>query len=154
WGTFPSLAAGWVISQEGFMNHVNWLDFLKLRASWGQSGNNRIGNYRGFSTFQSNINFSYYPIDGSNNSLTSGFETRAFGNPNAKWETTTTVNFGLDANVFSKFSLGFDVWEKKTTDMLYPKAIPAVYGYASPPSVNIGDMLNKGIDVQIGYQGR
>src|SRR5690606_25169047 len=68
WGTFPSLAGGWVISEENFMKQINWLDFLKLRASWGQSGNNRIGTYNGFSTFQTNINFSYYPIDGSNNS--------------------------------------------------------------------------------------
>ena len=127
---------------------------LKFRASWGQSGNNRIGTYNGFSTFQTNINFSYYPIDGSNDSPSSGFETRAFGNRNAKWETTTTINFGLDITVLEKFSLGLDIWNKKTSDMLYPKAIPAVYGYASAPSVNIGDMLNKGFDLSFDYKGK
>ncbi|MCG6190774.1 SusC/RagA family TonB-linked outer membrane protein [Maribellus maritimus] len=154
WGTFPSFAGGWIISNEEFMNSVGWLDLLKFRASWGQSGNNRIGTYNGFSTFQTNINFSYYPIDGSNDSPSSGFETRAFGNRNAKWETTTTINFGLDITVLEKFSLGLDIWNKKTSDMLYPKAIPAVYGYASAPSVNIGDMLNKGFDLSFDYKGK
>ncbi|QGY47825.1 SusC/RagA family TonB-linked outer membrane protein [Maribellus comscasis] len=154
WGTFPSFAGGWIISNEEFMNSVDWMDLLKFRASWGQSGNNRIGTYNGFSTFQTNINYSYYPIDGSNDSPISGFETKAFGNRNAKWETTTTVNFGLDITVLEKFSLGLDLWNKKTSDMLYPKAIPAVYGYASAPSVNIGDMLNKGFDLSFDYKGK
>ncbi|PPK99935.1 SusC/RagA family TonB-linked outer membrane protein [Parapedobacter indicus] len=153
WGTFPSIAGAWVVSEEQFMNGINWLNFLKLRASWGQSGNNRIGTYNGFSTFQTNINFSYYPIDGSSNNPQSGFETRGFGNRDAKWETTTTINLGLDANFLENFSLGLDLWTKQTTDMLYPKAIPAVYGYAAAPSVNIGDMLNRGIDLSVGYKG-
>lgn len=152
WGTFPSLAGAWVVSGEPFMESVNWLEFLKLRASWGQSGNNRIGTYNGFSTFQTDINFSYYPIDGSNSSAQSGFETRGFGNRDAKWETTTTINLGLDANLLGRLYVGLDLWRKQTTDMLYPKAIPAVYGYASAPSVNIGDMLNKGIDLAVGYR--
>lgn len=154
WGTFPSFAGGWILSQENFLSSVSWLDLLKVRASWGQSGNNRIGTYNGFSTFQTNINFSYYPIDGSNNKPSSGFETSAFGNRNARWETTTTINLGLDFTVFNNLSLGIDVWEKKTEDMLYPKAIPAVYGYASAPSVNIGDMLNRGIDLSVDYKGK
>jgi TonB-linked SusC/RagA family outer membrane protein len=154
WGTFPSIAGGWILSQENFLNSLSWLNLLKIRASWGQSGNNRIGTYNGFSTFQTNINFSYYPIDGSDNKPSSGFETRAFGNPNARWETTNTINFGLDFTVFNNLSLGIDIWKKKTKDMLFPKSIPAVYGYASAPSVNIGDMLNRGIDLTLDYKGK
>ena len=153
WGTFPSFAGGWIISREGFMNTVNWLDLLKIRASWGQSGNNRIGTYNGFSTYQTNINYSYYPIDGSANKPTSGFESKAFGNPNARWETTTTINFGLDVNFLKNFSMTLDVWQRETTDMLYPKAIPAVFGDAAAPSVNIGDMRNTGFDLSITYKG-
>lgn len=153
WGTFPSFAGGWMVSKEDFMSSLEWLDILKLRASWGQSGNNRIGTYNGFSTFQTNINYSYYPIDGSNNKPSSGFETKAFGNRNAKWETTTTINFGLDVTVLKNLSMGLDIWKRETTDMLYPKAIPAVFGYASAPSVNIGDMLNRGIDLSFNYKG-
>jgi TonB-linked SusC/RagA family outer membrane protein len=154
WGTFPSFAAGWILSKEEFMRSVDWLDLLKIRASWGQSGNNRIGTYNGFSTFQTNVNYSYYPITGSDNKPSSGFETKAFGNSNAKWETTTTINFGFDVTVFEKLSMGLDIWERQTTDMLYPKAIPAVYGYASAPSVNIGDMLNRGFDLSLSYKGK
>jgi TonB-linked SusC/RagA family outer membrane protein len=152
WGTFPSFAAGWIISNEEFMKSINWLDLLKIRASWGQSGNNRIGTYNGFSTFQTHLDFSYYPIDGSK--LNSGFETRAFGNLNAKWETTTTINLGFDIALINALSIGLDIWEKKTNDMLYPKAIPAVYGYATAPSVNIGDMKNRGFDLSINYKGK
>ena len=129
------------------------MTLLKARASWGQSGNNRIGTYNGFSTFQTDINYSYYPITGSNDAPTSGFETKAFGNSNVKWETTTTINFGIDVIVFEKLSLGIDLWKRDTKDMLYAKAIPAVYGYASAPSVNIGDMSNKGFDLSIDYKG-
>ena len=154
WGTFPSFAGGWIMSKEKFMKPVDWLNLLKLRASWGQSGNNRIGTYNGFSTFQTNIDYSYYPIDGSNSSSTSGFETKTFGNRNAKWETTTTVNFGIDVTALNNLSMSLDIWKRKTKDMLYTKAIPAVYGYASAPSVNIGDMENKGFDLSVGYKGK
>lgn len=154
WGTFPSFAAGWILSKEEFMSSFHWLDLLKFRASWGQSGNNRIGTYNGFSTFQTDINYSFYPIDGSSNKPSSGFESRAFGNPNVRWETTTTINFGLDVNVFKNLSMGLDVWQRETTDMLYPKAIPAVFGFAAVPSVNIGNMSNKGIDLAVNYKGK
>lgn len=153
WGTFPSFAAGWILSKEEFMHSIDWLDLLKIRASWGQSGNNRIGTYNGFSTFQTDLNYSYYPITGSDNSVSSGFESKTFGNPNARWETTTTVNLGFDVTVFNNLSMGLDVWQKDTEDMLYPKAIPAVYGYAARPSVNIGDMKNTGFDLSINYKG-
>ena len=154
WGTFPSFAAGWILSKEEFMNSIDWLDLLKVRASWGQSGNNRIGTYNGFSTFQTDLNYSYYPIDGSNNKPSSGFESKAFGNKDARWETTTTINFGLDVAILKNLSMELEVWQRETTDMLYPKAIPAVYGFAAAPSVNIGDMLNKGIDLAINYKGK
>ena len=154
WGTFPSFAAGWIISKEKFMRSIDWLDLLKIRASWGQSGNNMIGTYNGFSTFQTNINYSYYPINGSNNTPSSGFETKAFGNRNAKWETTNSINVGFDVTVLKNLSAGLDIWNRQTKDMLYPKAIPAVYGYATAPSVNIGDMLNRGFDLSVSYKGK
>ncbi|MCG8308796.1 MAG: TonB-dependent receptor [Cytophagales bacterium] len=154
WGTFPSFALGWVLSNENFMSgSTNWLDYLKVRASWGQSGNDQIGNYNGFTTFRTNPEFSYYPVTGSNNSIVSGFESAAFGNPNAKWETTTTINFGFDATLFRIIDLGIDVWQRNTKDMLYPRSIPFVYGRANVPSVNIGDMKNTGIDLQLNIDG-
>lgn len=153
-GIFPAFAAGWRLSNENFMAGAsNWLDYLKLRASWGQSGNDQIGNYNGFTTFRTSPDFSYYPITGSNNSLTSGFESAAFGNPDAKWETTTSINLGIDATFFNFIDLTVDLWQRNTEDMLYPRSIPYVYGRADIPSVNIGDMKNRGIDVQLNING-
>ncbi len=154
WGTFPALALGWRISNEDFMNSTStWLDYLKIRASWGQSGNDQIGNYNGFTTLWTGLPFSYYPITGSNNTLSSGFESYAFGNPDAKWETTTTMNLGFDAKLFNFIGLGIEVWQRDTKDMLYRKSIPYVNGFAYAPSVNIGDINNIGFDVQVDING-
>ena len=154
YGTFPAFALGWRVSQENFMAGINnWMDFLKIRASWGQSGNDQIGNYNGFTTFRSSRDFSYYPITGSNNTITPGFESAAFGNPDAKWETITSINVGVDATFFNFIDLTVDLWQRNTEDMLYPRGIPFVFGRADIPSVNIGDMKNTGVDIQLGLNG-
>ncbi|HRO46940.1 SusC/RagA family TonB-linked outer membrane protein [Agriterribacter sp.] len=154
YGNFPAFAVGWVVSDENFMASTGKvLDYLKLRASWGRSGNDQIGNYNGFTTFRTDHSFSSYPMDGSNSGLTTGFESLAFGNPDAKWETTSTINFGIDATVLKNLDVAVDIWQRKTSDMLYPRGIPSVNGQATIPSVNIGDMSNKGIDLQLNYRG-
>ena len=153
YGNFPAISLGWILSEENFLiSSKDWLDFLKLRISYGKSGNDQIGNYNAFSTYRTDPWYSNYPIDGSNNSLTTGFESLAFGNPTAKWETTTALNFGVDAYFFNKLQINLDLWHRETTDMLFPKAIPGVVGMASAPSVNIGSMTNKGIDIEFNYQ--
>ena len=154
WGTFPAFSLGWVISEENFMgNAKNILNNLKIRAGWGRSGNDEIGNYNGFSTYGSNSGSSFYSINGSVSSATAGFYASALGNPNAKWETTSTTNVGLDFSILENHLNGtLDVWQRKTTDMLFAIAIPNVAGAASAPSVNIGDMDNKGFDLNINYQ--
>jgi len=151
-GNFPAVAFGWVISEESFFNpNPDILSYLKMRLSWGRSGNDQIGNYNGFTTFRTDHGFSSYPMDGSNNSLTTGFESLAFGNEAAKWETTTSYNAGLDAVFLNRLNVSVDVWKRTTNDMLYPRGIPAVFGQATIPSVNIGDMDNKGIDLELNY---
>lgn len=152
YGNFPAAAAGWVVSEENFFNiNPDALSYLKLRLSWGKSGNDQIGNYNGFTTFRTDHAFSSYPMDGGNNSLTTGFELLAFGNENAKWETTTSYNLGLDAILISRLNISVDLWKRLTNDMLYPRGIPAVKGEASAPSINIGDMENKGVDIELNY---
>ena len=152
YGNFPSFALAWVASDENFLASTNkWMNYLKIRASWGESGNDQIGNYNGFTTFSTNPSFSNYPMSGSNNSYTSGFQSLAFGNPNAKWETTTSTNIGFDATFFNRLNLTIDLWQRNTSDMLYPKGIPSVVGQANIPSVNIGDMQNRGLDLQINF---
>ena len=152
WGNFPAASIGWRVSEEQFMDRVNWIDNLKLRAAWGQTGNSEIGNYNGFTTFRTSNEFSYYGITGSNTSTTSGFDSNAFGNSNAKWETTTTTDFGLDFTILnSSLSVTLDYWTRKTTDMLYQIPQPSVMGLADMPFVNIGNMGNKGFDFSLDY---
>ncbi len=155
WGNFPAFSTGWRISEESFMEETrNWLEDLKLRAAWGQTGNSEIGNYNGFTTFYTSNIHSYYGLDGSNTSTTAGFDSYAFGNPDAKWETTTTIDFGLDATMFnSALSVTFDWWQRKTSDMLFIIPRAAVEGQARLPSVNIADMNNVGFDLSFIYRG-
>ncbi|MCF8335503.1 MAG: SusC/RagA family TonB-linked outer membrane protein, partial [Bacteroidales bacterium] len=162
YGTFPAFSAGWRVSNESFMAwSENWLDFLKLRAGYGETGNDRIGNYNSFTTFASSLGAgtwngggSYYPIGGVNTGGgAAGFKRDAFGNPTVRWEATKTTNFGLDATIFDNLDITVDVWQRRTEDMLYPKRIPDVLGQAAAPSINVGEMKNNGIDVELGYQG-
>ncbi|MBA7529068.1 TonB-dependent receptor P26 [subsurface metagenome] len=153
YGTFPSVAVAWRISEEDFMQETNWVDNLKIRLSWGQSGNDRIGNYNGFTTFAGHPILSYYPITGADNSTTAGMQSYAFGNPSTKWETVESINLGVDATFFENFSMDINLWKKNTHDMLYKESIPYVYGVASAPSVNVGEMKNTGFDVGLNYNG-
>lgn len=152
YGNFPAAAVGWVVSEEEFYNlNPDIMSYLKLRLSWGKSGNDQIGDYNGFTTFRTNHSFSSYPMDGGNSSLTTGFESLAFGNENAKWETTTSYNLGVDAILLSRLNVSVDFWKRLTNDMLYPRGVPGVLGIATAPSINIGDMENKGVDVELNY---
>ncbi|WP_339714320.1 TonB-dependent receptor [uncultured Kriegella sp.] len=153
YGIFPAASLGWVVSRENFLNGAeDWLSYLKFRASWGQSGNDQIGNYNSYTTYESNPGSSYYAIGGSDNTITQGYQSKAFGNPNAKWETTTSTNIAFDATLFRKLDLSVDFWKKDTKDMLFPVAIPQVVGDVEEPSVNIGSMSNKGVDISLSYR--
>ncbi|NJB71937.1 TonB-linked SusC/RagA family outer membrane protein [Saonia flava] len=149
---FPAFSLGWRVSDENFMEDVEWINDLKLRYGWGQTGNQQIGDYNAFTTFRSDILTGGYPIDGSTGSPTIGFSTRAFGNPNAKWETTTSNNLGLDLVMFdSKVNFNLDVWNRITTDMLFQVPVAYTAGQADEPRFNVGGLTNKGIDLGLGY---
>ena len=155
YGTFPAFSAGWRLSEEAFLKPVSWLDDLKIRAGWGQTGNQEIGNYNGFSTYRSSLVNSSYAIDGSNNAVQPGFDTEAFGNPDAKWETTTQTNIGIDATFLKgMFNFNLDLYNRTTSDMLYQVALPATQGVATIPFVNVGEMNNKGIDLAIDFNNK
>ena len=156
YGVFPAVSAGWVISQESFMaNTSNAINFLKLKGGWGNSGNDRIGDYNSFTTFGVNKIQSSYPLDGTTSGLTTGFQPSQYGNENVTWEKTSTLDIGLDTR-FLKNALTFniDVWQRKTTDMLYQVQKPQVSGVANQPYVNIGDMKNTGFDIELGYSNK
>jgi TonB-dependent starch-binding outer membrane protein SusC len=153
YGTFPAASFAWSLSQEDFMAGTRgWLDFMKLRLGWGLSGNDRIGNYNIFSTYGSDLYRASYAITGSNTSTVSGFIPSTVGNPNVTWETTETVNLGLDMTLLNnRFNFGVDVWQRQTSDMLYRLSVPQVMGVATQPFVNIGEMKNTGFDIELGY---
>ncbi|HLP72109.1 MAG TPA: TonB-dependent receptor [Bacteroidales bacterium] len=156
WGIFPAFSAGWRLSEEQFMaNTRNIINNLKIRAGWGKSGNDEVGNYNGFSTYGSNSGSSFYSLNGSVSSTIAGFYASNLGNPDARWETTSTTNVGIDVTVLNNtLSATLDVWQRNTKDMLFAIAIPNVAGAASAPSVNIGDMKNNGFDLNINYQNK
>ena len=165
YGTFPSVSAGWRINQEKFLKDVSWIDNLKLRASWGQTGNQEIDNIARYTIFESNYGEagfggqSYgtsYDIAGTNGGqqLPSGFKRNQLGNDDLKWETTTQTNLGLDFGLFRNALYGsFEWYYKKTKDILVYMPGIGVMGEGSSQWINAGEMLNKGIEFNLGYRG-
>ncbi len=165
YGTFPSVSLGWRISEEPFMKRMEWLDNLKLRASWGQTGNQEISNIARYTLFESNYGEagfggqSYgtsYDIAGTNGgqTLPSGFKRNQLGNDNLKWETTTQTNVGFDFGMLRNALYGsFEWYYKKTTDILVYMPGIGVMGEGSSQWINAGEMTNKGIELNVGYRG-
>lgn len=153
YGIFPAVSLGWRISQENFMSATkSWLDELKLRVGYGVVGNDQMNNYNSYNQYAINFNTAFYPMSGSNATAgTTGFAQTRFGNPDVKWESTSTANFGIDATLFKHLSINVDLWQRVTSDMLYPKQRPLIYGTATTPSINIGEMKNTGYDITLGY---
>jgi TonB-linked SusC/RagA family outer membrane protein len=152
YATFPAASIGWRLSKEAFLSNVNFITDLKLRAGWGQTGNQEIGDFNAYSTYQSNPRSSGYGLGGAPIGYLQGFDLARFGNPNAKWETTTTVNFGLDANLFKgKFDLSLDVFDRQTKDLLYTRAYDPRLGDAVIPAQNIASLQNRGLDLGLNY---
>lgn len=151
YGVFPAFSAAWRLSAEPFMQDISWLNDFKVRGGWGQTGNQEIG-FRVFSTFASNPEFNAYDIAGTNSAETTGFDSAVFGNPEAKWETTTSLNVGFDATLLNnRFSVSFDWFNNDTEDMLTEVPPSSLQGVASNPFINIGEVNNTGFDIELGY---
>ena len=152
---FPAFSLGWRVSDENFLSDSEVINDLKLRYGWGKTGNQEIGDYNSYTTYRSNIFNAGYPIDGSTSAPTLGFDVQSYGNPNAKWETTTSNNIGLDLVMFdSRFSLGLDLWDRVTSDMLFRRQITYTAGDAQAPFFNVGKMTNKGVDLQVSWDDK
>ncbi len=166
YATFPSVSAGWRINQENFLKKASWIDDLKIRASWGQTGNQEIDNLARYTIFVSNYGVnenggqSYgtsYDIAGTNggSTLASGFKRNQIGNDDIKWETTTQTDFGLDFAFFRNTLYGnFDWYFKKTKDILVNMPGIAVMGEGSSQWINAGEMENKGFEFNLGYRNQ
>jgi TonB-linked SusC/RagA family outer membrane protein len=138
WGYFPSVSAGWRISQEKFMKDVSWISDLKLRASTGSLGNQEIDNYSYLTLLRRSGD--QYIIS-------------RYGNPDLKWETTKQNNIGLDLGLFkNKIYLSADYFKKTTSDILLPISLPALVGSVEPTIVNAGTVTNKGFELALGFK--
>lgn len=146
WGYFPSVSAGWNISNENFMESTrNWLDYLKLRASWGQNGNCSISNFQYLSTI--NIGGADYYFGNDKTGKTLGSYPDILANEDITWETSEQLDLGIDARFLNnRLGLAFDWYQKKTKDWLVQAPILASYGTGAP-YINGGDIKNTGVEI-------
>mgnify|MGYP003605723750 CR=1 FL=1 len=145
-GTFPSFSVGWNVAREKFMENVAAINTLKIRASWGQLGNDQIGNYNHIQTI--NLDQSYI----FSNTIASGAAVTALNNEKIKWETTTSKDLGIDLALFnSKLSLTADYYVRTGTDVLLAVPIAATLGNLTAPFQNFGKIENKGWEASISY---
>lgn len=145
WGYFPSASAGWRISEENFMKSLSFINDLKLRASYGLTGNFRIPNYGA----QGEVGYYSYVLGGSSPQVIKGAAPSSMPNPELRWEKTAQVNIGFDASLFNNhLTLGLDVYDSNTYDLLLNVPIPMTTGYSSRLE-NIGKVNNRGIEFNI-----
>jgi len=145
WGIFPSGSLAWRISEENFMQSSSFFDDLKLRAGYGVTGNQEIGNYS-FASALSTIKYNF------SNNLVNAVVPIVMPNPNVQWESQKQANIGFDATLFDqRITLTFDVYQKNTADMLVPMAVPITTGYSDieVPFINAGEVVNKGLEFSV-----
>lgn len=162
--TFPSASFGWRMGNEDFLKDVRWINELKLRASWGQTGNQEISNVARYTIYVPNYGSSEsggqsygtsYDIAGTNGGsiLASGFKRNQIGNEDIKWETTTQTNLGADFSFFGDSLYGsFDWFWKNTKDILVYMPGISVMGEGSGKWINAGAMKNNGFELNLGWR--
>ncbi len=146
WGYFPSVSAGWNISQESFLKSSSWLSDLKLRASYGLTGNFQIPNYGSISL----LNYQNYVLGPE--TIVSGLAPGNSANDKLKWEKTAMLDIGFDANFFrNRLTLSADYYDANTSDLLLNVPVPRASGFSSELQ-NIGKVNNKGFELSVGTQ--
>ena len=154
WGTFPAFNVGWRMSQEDFFPKEGLFSNVMLRFGWGQTGNEQVTGGRIFARFGGDRGDTYYDISGSGNTLVAGFRQTALGNQNMKWETNTSTNVGADFEFLQgRANFSFDVYNRKTDDLLFNPLQPGTAGQADPPIENVGAMKNSGYEFALSYSG-
>jgi TonB-linked SusC/RagA family outer membrane protein len=141
-GNFPSIALGWRVSEEAFMQNLSFINNLKLRGSWGLTGNQEIPNYASFLLYSSGFSYLNQP----------GFVPNAFGDPDLTWETTRQTNIGIDLGFFNnRVSVLADYYIKNTSGLLNLVQVPRTSGYTSVFK-NLGEIQNKGFEFELTTQ--
>lgn len=148
WGIFPSVSAGWRISEESFMKGISWLDNLKVRASYGALGNNSIGNY----DYQAVYASSNYILNGT---LQTGFAQTAIANSIITWESTYVTNLGFDFGFLrNRLSGSLELFDKDTRNILIGLPAPNVRGTATLPQQNAARVRNRGVELALNWNSR
>lgn len=147
WGLFPSFSAGWRLSEERFLRDAKWLDELKIRASWGQLGNEKIwSSYAGIDILSiGSCNYIW------ENQQATGAATTYIANKDLTWETTTQYNVGLDLRLFGALTLTGDFYVKRTDDILMRLPVSGIFGFTEDPWKNAGSMRNTGCELALAY---
>jgi TonB-linked SusC/RagA family outer membrane protein len=152
WGYFPTVSGGYVISNESYMDNVNWVDYLKLRASFGRVGGNLPGTVGAYQSTLGIVNY----INGDRERVF-GYSPTSVPDPNIKWETTQDITIGIDADLFkSKLSLSFDKYWRSPKDMLLNLPVQASLGFPQGyiPTIytNVGNMQTSGYEAAVNYR--
>ncbi len=162
WGVFPSVSVGWVVSNESFMESTkSWMDFFKLRASWGQNGNKDISKYQYLATIalsgeagDSGYKFGSDMATSVAGTPNTGAYANIVPNPDLTWETSEQLDFGFDARFLkSRLGLNFDWYKKTTKDWLISGNMLAVDG-TNPAAINGGDVENTGVEIALTWRDR
>ena len=148
YGWFPSFSLGWVPTLENFWKESDVVNSLKIRGGYGVVGSDAIGNFRYLSTIGAGRNYTF----GTGAAVVIGNSPNAPANPDLKWEETRQSNIGFDARFLNDISLTVDLYNKKTVGILQDLRLPGYVGATGNPAANVADMVNKGLDVELGYK--
>ncbi len=144
WGLFPSVGVAWRATEEAFLKDNNVVSDLKIRMSYGVTGNQEIGNYQSLARLSTSTSYSY--TDGT--SALTGY-AESVGNKDLKWERTTQIDLGFDLTLWQRLNINFDYYTRTTKDLLYEVPIPSSSGYSTVMS-NVGEVGNKGFEITVG----
>lgn len=151
YGNFPSASAGWRVSDEKFMSKINWISELKLRGSWGITGNDNIGNYIYDQTYNAGLDYFL-----GTNSVVNAVAITNLANRTIRWEAVNQYDLGIDAGFFkNRLTFTADYFKRNSTDLLYANfPIPSTIGVTNLAAQNAASMVNKGLELNLNYRGK
>jgi TonB-linked SusC/RagA family outer membrane protein len=154
WAAFPSFSAGWILSREDFLADNQIIDFLKVRASWGQLGNQFAGDDQNANNYPYTANISFDPAYSFGGSIVGAAAQTTLGNPFLRWETTTQINVGVNAAILGKVSIEADYFIRNAQDILFNQPNPSVTGVRTPTTLNLAEVENRGWETTIRYSDK
>ncbi|WP_102408108.1 TonB-dependent receptor [Parabacteroides bouchesdurhonensis] len=151
WGYFPAVSLGWRLSEENFMKNISWIDNLKVVGGWGLLGNQEVADLQYLTVMKKNIDYGNKYTFGTDK--VGGARITSLANTNITWEKTGMTNIGIDGAFFDqKLTASITWFDKKTVDMLVPTVVVGTIGRATIPDSNIGEMRNRGWEIELGYR--